>query len=182
MKATVLAAAVIGLTSSSATASILTIGSGLARSCFEAAEDRSATFQNVQVCNRALVEESLTREDRVATHVNRGILRLVNREFQGAEADFDRALAMDPSEPDAWLNKAVSRLRQGDSAAALPMISRAIELKTRRPALAFYTRAIANEDRGDVRAAYADFVRARQLEPKWDLPARELTRFQVRQR
>jgi tetratricopeptide (TPR) repeat protein len=109
-------------------------------------------------------------------------LRLVEGEYRNADADFDRALAIDPREPEAWLNKGVSTIRQGKSAAALPMIARAIELNTRRPALAFYTRGIANEHSGDIKAAYADLVRARELEPGWDLPAKELARYQVRHR
>jgi len=183
MKALFLAAATLGLCAgASANAATLTIGGSLARSCYEAAEARSSTSSDLDVCNRALTEEALLSADRVATHVNRGILRLVNREFQLADADFDRALAINPNQPEAWLNKGVSRLRQGDSAAAVPMIARAIELKTTRPALAFYTRGIAYEDRGDVKSAYADLVRARELEPRWDLPAKELARYQVRRR
>jgi tetratricopeptide (TPR) repeat protein len=183
MKALILATAVIGLSAgSSANASTLTIGGSLARTCFEAAEARNATLENLQTCDQALAQEELTSDDQVATYVNRGILRLVAGDFKNADADFDRAITMDPREPEAWLNKAVSRIRQGNSASAVPMLARAIELKTRRPALAFYTRALANEDRGDVRAAYADFVRARELDPAWDLPAKELRRYQVRQR
>ena len=183
MKATILAAALIGLTASSSTnASIVTIGGSLARACYEAAEARNATFETLQVCDRALIEEPLMDSDRVATYVNRGILRLVEGEYRNADADFDRALAIDPREPEAWLNKGVSTIRQGNSTAAVPMIARAIELNTRRPALAFYTRGIANEHRGDIKAAYADLVRARELEPGWDLPAKELARYQVRHR
>lgn len=183
MKATILAAAVIGLCSSSpASASILTLGNSLAGACYEAAEARNASPQTLQDCDRALLEGALDDSDRVATHVNRGILRIIRGSFKSADADFDRAIAINPNEPEAWLNKAVSRLRQGDSVGALPMIGRAIELKTRRPALAFYTRGIANEHSGDVRSAYADLVRARQLEPEWDLPAKELARYQVRRR
>ena len=183
MKASILAAAAIGLSASSpANASIMTIGGSLARDCFEAAEARNATSQNLASCDRALVEEALMTDDRVATYVNRGILRLVTGDFPHADADFDRAIAINPREPDAWLNKAVSTIRQGNNAAALPLIDRAIEFKTRRPALAFYTRGLINENQGDVKAAYADLVRARDLEPGWELPARELTRYQVRHR
>ena len=183
MKALFLAAATIGLcAAASANASTLTIGNSLARLCFEAAEARRATSETLDVCNRALNEEALLNADRVATHVNRGILRLVDKEFQLADADFDRALAIDPNQPEAWLNKGVSRLRQGDSATALSNIARAIELNTRKPAIAFYTRGIAYENRGDIRSAYADLVRARDLDPKWDLPARELLRYKVTQR
>jgi Flp pilus assembly protein TadD len=183
MKASILAAALVGLTASSATnASVLTIGGSLARSCFEAAEARMATAQNLRTCDRALMEEALDTHDRVATFVNRGILRLATGDFRAADKDFDRAIAIDPREPESWLNKGVSTIRQGNSAAAVPMIARAIELNTRRPALAFYTRGIAHENRGDVKAAYADLVRARELEPEWDLPAKELARYQVRHR
>ena len=58
-------------------------------------------------CNRALTEEALTPEDRVATYVNRGILHLSAGDVAEADADFDRALALDPDQPDAWLNKAI---------------------------------------------------------------------------
>jgi len=33
-----------------------------------------------------------------------------------------------------------------------------------------------------VKAAYADLQRATQLKPKWDAPARDLARYQVRRR
>ncbi len=183
MKAFILAAAGTALfAGSSVTASTMSLGESLARACFEAAEMRNATVATLQTCDRALLEEPLMTRDRVATYVNRGILRLASGNTRLASDDFDRALAMDPNEPDAWLNKGVLRLRAGDSAGALPMIARSIELKTRRPALAYYARAVANEDRGNVREAYADLVRARDLEPGWSVPAKELTRFQVRQR
>jgi len=50
-----------------------------------------------------------------------------------------------------------------------------------RPALAYYGRAIVNEDLGNVRQAYADLQRARDLEPRWALPTEELARYVVRE-
>jgi hypothetical protein len=41
-------------------------------------------------------------------------------------------------------------------------------------------RAITQEQLGNVRGAYADLIRARELDPKWPLPAEELTRYHVR--
>jgi hypothetical protein len=52
---------------------------------------------------------------------------------------------------------------------------------TRKPALAYFVRAMGNEDSGHISAAYHDLQRARQLDPKWDEPRIELQRFQVRQ-
>jgi hypothetical protein len=62
------------------------------------------------------------------------------------------------------------------------MIERAIQLRTRRPALAYYARGIVHEDMGEVRKAYADLIRARDLEPGWSDPVRELQRYRVARR
>jgi len=170
----------LSLTGTAAQASVLVVGGGLAQSCYEAAEARDSSAGALDACNRALTEEMVTPEDRVATHVNRGILYFHRSAVSQAAADFDRALQLDPREPDAWLNKAVLTVKHGNGVDALPMIEQAIALKTRRPALAYYLRGIVQEDRGDLRAAYFDFRKAQSLEPKWREPAVELARFQVR--
>ena len=164
-----------------AQASVLVVGGGLAESCFQAADARDKRHEALQICNRALIEEALTKSDRVATYVNRGIVYFARGAQQEAVADFDRALALDPAEPDAWLNKAVVAVQYGKGVEALPMIQKALELNTRRPALAYYIRGIVEERRGNVRAAYNDFRRAQQLEPSWKEPGIELARYQVRQ-
>lgn len=183
MKAIILASTAALLASTApAGASIVTIGDSLARSCYLAAEARNATDERLAECNRALTEAALTARDVVATHVNRGVLRLVREEYRLAEADFDRAIAMDPGEAEAWLNKAIARYQQGDSASALRLAERALLLGTQRPAIAYFARGLANEDTGNLRAAYADLVRARELRPDWDAPAVELQRYRVRSR
>lgn len=164
-----------------AQASVLVVGGGLAESCFQAADARDKRHEALQICNRALIEEALTKSDRVATYVNRGIVYFARGARLEAVADFDRALALDPAEPDAWLNKAVVAVQYGKGVEALPMIQKALELNTRRPALAYYIRGIVEERRGNVRAAYNDFRRAQQLEPSWKEPGIELARYQVRQ-
>lgn len=181
MKAIILAstAALIASTAPAA-ASVVTVGGSMAESCYRAADARNATDSSLSDCNRALDEQVLSAHDRVATHVNRGILRLVRGEHRLAEADFDRAIAMDAGEAEAWLNKAIARYQQGDSASALTLAERALLLGTRRPAIAYFARGLANEDRGNLRAAYADLVRARELKPDWTAPAIELQRYRVR--
>ena len=164
----------------SAGASVLTIGGGYAEACYNAAEDRDASRTALDTCNRAMTEEGLMRRDQVATHVNRGILYLIRGNVKAAHTDFDAALALDPSEADAWLNKAVVHARFGRSTDALPFVTKALELKTRRPALAYFVRAMALEDGGNVAGAYRDLKKAQALEPKWREPTAELARFQVR--
>ena len=181
MKLSVLVVAVLAAIPASATAAVLVFGGTYARSCYEAALARSADFKAIDTCNRALTDEALATRDRVASHVNRGILRMIRADVAKADADFDAALALDQNEPDAWLNKAILRARYGSTAEALPLAEKALQLKTRRPALAYFVRAMAYEDSGNIAAAYRDLQRARQLEPNWAEPAIELKRFKVHQ-
>ncbi len=158
---------------------ILSVGNSLARTCFESAEARARSPSNLTDCNRALTE-ALDREDRVATLVNRGILHSVRNDYVGANRDFDEAIVLDPSQPEAWLNKAILIVRQDNSAGAVALADRALALKTRNPALAFYVRGIAHEDAGNIKAAYADLVQARNLAPGWNEPVEQLQRYRVR--
>jgi len=171
----------LGLSAAPAIASIVTIGTPLAQDCFTWAERRDARPDALDTCTRAL-REPLDLENRAATLVNRGVIRLIHNDLPGAEADFDAAIALRPNLSDAWLNKGFIRLRTGDGSAALPLLERALELRARRPALAYFARGIAHEQVGNVRAAYADLVRARDLEPGWSMPQQALARYSVVQR
>jgi len=165
-----------------AAASVMTLGNGPARSCYLATEARQATFASINICDEALEDATLVRHDQAATHVNRGIMYLMRSDHSAAERDFDQAIQIDPGQPEAWLNKAVLKMRLGRSADALPLASRAVELNTRRPALAYFIRGMAYEEAGNVKAAYADLRRAQQLEPEWDYPTEELKRYSVQRR
>lgn len=174
-------AVTLGLTATSATASIVTIGTPLAQDCFTWAERKDPRPDAFETCSRAL-KEPLDVENRAATLVNRGVIRMIHDDVIGAEADFDAAIALRPSLSDAWLNKGFLRLRTGNGSAALPMLERAMELRARRPALAYYARGIAHEQAGNLRAAYADLQRARDLEPGWSMPEQALARYSVVER
>src|SRR5256885_11732777 len=99
---------------------------------------------------------------------------------QGADRDFDAALAMDQNEPEAWLNKGLLRLREDRASEAMPLIQHSIDAHTIRPALALYARGVANEQLGRLQAAYADLSQARDMAPGWNLPAEQLQRYHVR--
>lgn len=181
MKISSLALLAVAAIPASAAASILALGNALAESCYLAAEARNATRNSLDTCDRALNEEALSPRDRVATHVNRGVLYLNRANLRAANSDFDAALAMDPNEPEAWLNKAVGHAKFGRTTDALPLVEKALQLNTRRPALAYFVRAMALEDSGNLVGAYRDLRRAQALEPNWKEPEIELRRFQVRQ-
>lgn len=182
MKALSLAlAAALGIPAATATAAIVTIGNPLALDCYNWAESRDPRPDAVETCSRAL-KEPLDVDDRAATLVNRGVLRMIHKDLAGAEGDFNAALALRPALSDAWLNKGFLRVRTGGGSDALPFLEKALQFRARRPALAYYARGIAHEQAGNVRAAYADLVRARELEPGWAMPEQALARYSVVER
>ena len=93
-----------------------------------------------------------------------------------------QALKSDANNAEAWLNRAIVSLQQGGDAEALPWIEKSLALNTARPALAYYSRSIAYERTGNLRAAYADLRRAVELAPGWRAPLEDLKRYQVRRR
>jgi tetratricopeptide (TPR) repeat protein len=122
----------------------------------------------------------LSDSDRVATLVNRGILKARLGDLEAAVLDYDSALDQDPDEAEAYLNKGFALLRLSNAAEnAKPLFDSALAKRTRRPELAYYGRAVANELSGQVRAAYEDYRQASRLNPKWDDPKADLARFRV---
>jgi tetratricopeptide (TPR) repeat protein len=173
-------AALLAAASVPAFGSVTVIGSSSARLCFQAADSvLQPTFQDLRHCDQAFGETSLSLYDTVATHVNRGILRLRHNRIDEAMVDFDRAIALDPGQPEAYLNKGALMIRLNDPGRALPLFTMALEHETSRPALAHYGRAVANEALGNVREAYSDYRRASELAPEWEEPRVELRRFRV---
>ena len=173
-------AALLAAVAIPASASVIVIGNNSARLCYEAAESViPPNMDDMRRCDMALREEALTMRDRVATHVNRGILFLRRNQIDQALTDFDRAIAIDPGQPESYLNKGAALMRLENAAAALPLFTASLERNTTRPELAHYGRAIANESLGNARAAYNDYRRAAELRPGWEEPLVELRRFRV---
>lgn len=165
-------------------AAVTVLGSTSARLCFEAADARLAPSRDsLGRCDEALTQENLSDYDKVATYVNRGILKLRMGNYDLAIGDFDMALSRDPNQAEAYLNKGVALLRKPEGwAQAVPLFDAALAKNTRRPALAYYGRGVANELAGHVKEAYFDYREASRIEPKWHDPQAELARFTVRER
>jgi len=165
-----------------AAAGVLVLGNSAARLCYEAAESDNATTMAIARCDEALRGDvALTQYEVVATHVNRGILKLRRDDFSEALADFDKAIELDESEPESYVNKGFTLLRMNETdwQAPLAMFDQGLALKTRRPEIAYFGRAIANERAGRVRQAYYDYRQASALAPRWEYPKVELARFRV---
>jgi tetratricopeptide (TPR) repeat protein len=166
-----------------AQAAVTVVGDSAARLCYEAAESKSqSTGGGIDRCDEALKLEGLGSYEMVATYVNRGILKMRSHQIDYAIADFDRAISHDPNQAEAYLNKGMALLqRDAGHAEAVPLFSAAIEKNTRRPAIAYYGRGVANELSGRIKQAYLDYKQASALEPRWRDPQAELSRFTVRQ-
>lgn len=163
-----------------AEAGTFSLGNSYARDCWQAAEARDQDTNALYHCNLALEQEGLDSTDRAATLVNRGVLFMRNRDYNSARRDFSRAIRTDESNPEAYLNMAISRLRQNENdTSVLPMIEKAIMLNTKEQALAYYSRAILHERNGNIRQAYYDYKKANELAPDWDEPVADLQRYKV---
>ncbi|HEX8224218.1 MAG TPA: tetratricopeptide repeat protein [Allosphingosinicella sp.] len=167
---------------SPAIGAVTVLGNSSARLCYEAAESRSNPNVGVlRACDQAMRDEALSDYDRVATLVNRGILKARLGKVDDAIVDYDAALNRDPNEAEAYLNKGFALLHLPDAAQqARPMFDSALANRTRRPELAYYGRAVANELTGQVKAAYEDYRQASRLNPGWKDPKADLARFSVR--
>ena len=164
-----------------AAASVMVVGNSPGFSCYAVAKSRNGSIDALQRCNEAFRSGTLTFEDEVATYVNRGIVRLYGKDHVGAIADFDKAIALDPKQPESYLNKGAAIVRMGgNSAEAITLFNEALARKTSRPEIAYFSRGVAHETAGQLAEAYRDYKRAQELAPRWDQPGEELSRFQVK--
>ena len=179
----VVAAAVLAACAAPAGASVFVIGSTDARLCFEAADSPlSPQTRDIRRCDNALTQEALSSYEVVATHVNRGILRLRRGLVDESVEDFDAAIRINPEQPEAYLNKGAALIQRQNPTEAVQLFTVALQHNTSRPAVAHYGRAVANEQLGNVREAYQDYRRASELDPDWSAPRVDLQRFRIVQR
>lgn len=163
-----------------ARASMTILGGGKARACFEAAVMGHHPGRSIEICTAAIANEVLAPRDLAATYVNRGILRMRSDDKAGAMADFDIAIRMRPDLGDAYINRGVLLIAQKRDHDAIDTLTQGLSFVCERPAVGYYTRAIAYELIGDFKAAYLDYKRAAELEPEWPLPRDQMGRFLVR--
>jgi tetratricopeptide (TPR) repeat protein len=177
--ATGLSLAALGAAPTSAAPSWMSYNRELTHACYDAAALRQSP-DGIRNCNSAILTETTTAGDeRMANLVNRGILLLLANKSTDAGRDFDEALSLDPRQPEALLGKAIEQWQSGNSAVAASLASESLQYGPRRPAVAYLIRGLANEQQGQLRAAYDDLQTAQRLEPGWDEPGLQLQRYHV---
>lgn len=164
---------------SPAVAQAVNLGGSAAQSCYQFAANRQHDIHAIAECTAALSDSGITGGDRAATYVNRGILFMLSGQHDRAMTDYDQAIALDPTQAEAWLDKAVSMVDTGRGSVAVDLADRSLKLRTQKPALAYYVRGLGHEQQGQVVAAYEDLRTAAALDPKWSEPVDQLKRYRV---
>ena len=166
------------LSISGAQAAETVIGGGVAQSCYEGADKGLSPHDYIPLCNMALTS-ILTPRDRAATLVNRGILKLANKDARGSFADFNAGLSIRSDMAEGYVDRGASLIMMKRYDEALAEITKGIAMNAKRPQLAYYDRGLANEALGNVQAAYEDYKQAQLIDPYFEEPGNELKRFHV---
>lgn len=175
-----IAAAASAFAMEAASAQVFIIGNGLGGECYQKTKSKFyATNDAEKICTRALKEQQMTRKNRAATHVNRGVIRMRDGRYDEALQDYSEAIDLNGRLGAAYLNQGAAHIYVRDFPAAIASLDRAIDLDTKDLFAAYYNRAIARESTGDVTGAYYDFQKALELKPEWELAEQQLQRFSV---
>lgn len=160
---------------------VTVVGGGLGQACYEAAESgRVPTMVALDLCNKALQQERLKRQDKAATYTNRGILYMRSGNNTKAMWDYQKSLNMMPDLKEAKVNLGAAYYNLKRYPEALEALNEGISSESvSAKAVGHYNRGLTHEKLGNLEAAYADFRKALELEPKFDQAARQIARFQV---
>ena len=112
----------------------------------------------------ALIPGALAKGD-ADGYNNRGIAKQAKGDLEGAIADFNRAIELNPRDAQAYNNRGNPKQDKGDLEGAIADYNRAIELDPKY-AKAYYNRGLAKQAKGDLDGAIADYNRAIELNPK----------------
>ena len=105
--------------------------------------------------------------DRANSHYRQGMHLLDPGDFQGAAAQFTKAIAIVPEYADAYLGRGKARQAAGQSEAALADFEKAIAINPTLE-LAYTSRGIIERSQGDTQKALADFTQSVHLHPNSD--------------
>jgi tetratricopeptide (TPR) repeat protein len=93
-----------------------------------------------------------------------GALKSASGDYDGAMADFSRALELDPQSADAYLQRADAKEKKGDDDGAIADFNQALTLEPKN-VQAYLNRGTARKNNGDLDGALADFSQAIEIDP-----------------
>jgi tetratricopeptide (TPR) repeat protein len=113
----------------------------------------------------ALPIAALGKTTSAVDYYNRGNAKKAKGDLDGAIADYNRAIELNPKDEDAYNNRGNAKDDKGDHDGAIVDFNRAIELKPKDED-AYYNRGNAKKAKGDYDGAITDYDRAIELNPK----------------
>jgi tetratricopeptide (TPR) repeat protein len=97
---------------------------------------------------------------------NQGEQKYGKKDYQGAIADFDRAIELNPNHWAAYIGRGNARDDSGDSRGAIADYDRALKIDPNN-ASAYYNRGVTQSRLGDNQAALSDFNQALKINPNY---------------
>ena len=152
--------------------SVTTVGATDAAACYRSANDQFSS--ETTACDRALRNRITTREDRLKTYVNRGIINNRNGALQAAVDDFNAALEIDRNSAEAYLNRGNSWYRAGQYSDALADYEYALQLDVNKPWAAWYNIGLVHDAQGEPEKAKQAYQTALTLNPNFSLAKNKL--------
>ena len=101
-----------------------------------------------------------------ADYVNRGNSKYGNRDFDGAIADYNKAIEIDPRHALAYNNRGLARGVKGDLDGAIADYNKTIEIDPHY-SQAYFNRGKARDDKGDHDGAIADYTKVIEIDPRY---------------
>jgi tetratricopeptide (TPR) repeat protein len=167
-------------TPASAQQAMMVFGGGYARDCYDAVKGREPAQAALAICNTAIEEENLSRNNLAATLVNRGIVYMRQENYDRATKDYDRALSLKPEMPETKINLGAMLYHMGRYREAVEALNAGVATENvEARAAAYYNRAISHERLGDAQRAYDDHQAALATIPGYPPSVRQLQRFRV---
>ncbi len=128
------------LAGGAAQATVSVMGDGPARECFQLATYSRPDESALKICKDALGSD-LSKRDRAATLINRGVIEMELDRMQSAQDDFNKGIAMMPDLGEGYLNRGAAFIGQKQFSEALEDLNKGLALGVSRPEIGYYDRA-----------------------------------------
>ena len=159
------------------------IGRDDARQCYFATLsdlDAANYRQRLADCDRAIAAAMDDSYRRAGLLVNRSDIKLKMQDYQGALADADASIALQPELAAAYLNRGAGLIGLKQYRQAIPALEKAIMLGDgEKLQIAYFNRGLAHDYLGDLKDAYFDYKRASEIDPNFEPAKTQLRRFTV---
>lgn len=173
------AAAILLATAGAATAASDTILGDRAQTCATQAKENKVDALAIENCTLAINGQLMETHLMAVTFLNRGTMFMAVMNWGAALDDFDQAIKLEPTMPEAFVNRggALVGLRRYKEAEA--EITKGLGMMPEEPEKAYGNRALARWSQDDLKGAYEDFKMAQMLKPDWAWVTEQLASFNV---